>query len=151
MGHWRTLGIACLLQAAFGLMSADFAPAQTAAPRNSQVQVSRHFLRALLKSDYANAYAQLAPEVRQAVSAARFRELARPLAGRGKRRGPNIELYKMGMRLDESGPGQGGQLFVAWAWAADAASARRLPPEWLEVTFRDSAARQVLGFGLRHR
>ena len=35
--------------------------------------------------------------------------------------------------------------------AADSASEQRTPPQWLEATFRDAAARQVLGFRLRRR
>lgn len=124
-------------------------PAQTPA-RNSQVQVGRHFLRALLRSDYTSAYTRLAPEIRKAVTPARFRAIARPLAVRGQRRGTNVELYKLGARLDASGR-SAGRLFVAFAWTADSASARRTPPEWLEVTFRDTASRQVLGFRLRRR
>ncbi len=130
-------------------MSASFGVPQPQTPRNSQVQVSRLFLRSLLKSDFKGAYGQMAPEVRQSVSSAQFRGLARPLALRGQHRGTAIELYKIGFRLDEAN--RASRSFVAWAWAADSASARRLPPEWLEVTFRDSAARQVLSFGLRHR
>lgn len=130
------------------------APASTSAPVkeapvNSQVQVSRQFLRALLRGDYAAAYGQLAPEVRRGVSAARFRQLARPIVAQRQRRGQTIELYKVGIRLDEAG--QGGQPFVAFAWTADAASAQRMPPQWLEVTFQDAEARQVLEFQLRHR
>ena len=149
MRRWCVLSLACLLTAAFELSCAAFSPAQTVPPRNSQVQVSRQFLQALLRGDYAGAYGRLAPEVRRAVNTAHFRQLARPVAARGQRRGTSIELYKIGVRLDESN--QGSRHFVAWAWATDSASARRVPPEWLEVMFRDTAARQVLSFGLRRR
>lgn len=115
----------------------------------SQVQVSRQFLRALLRAEYGVAYSYLAPEVRQSVRPADFRQLARPVIGRGLRRGTTLELYKLGLRLNESGAG--GQSFVAFAWAADSPSARREPPEWLEVTFRDAEARHIFGFALRKR
>ena len=118
-------------------------------PANSQVQVSRQFLGALLRGNYSAAYGQLAPEVRRSLSVTHFRQLAQPVAAQGKRRGPAVELYKIGMRLDEVG--KGGQPFVAWAWAADSASERRVPPQWLEVRFRDAAARQVSGFSARRR
>lgn len=141
-------GLAPLSAAPYPPQPAQTAPVPTTtAPVNSQVQVSRRFLRALLRGDYAAAYGQLAPEVRQGVSAARFRQLALPVVRQGQRRGAAIELYKMGVRLDEAG--QGGEPFVAFAWAADGASAQRPPLEWLEVTFRDAEARQVLGFRLR--
>ena len=131
-----------------GILAAS-TPAQTPV-QNSPVQAGRQFLRVLLRSDYTNAYTRLAPEIRKSVTPARFRTIARPLVVRGQRRGTNLELYKLGARLDASGRGAG-RLFVAFAWAADSASARRTPPEWLEVTFRDTASRQVLGFRLRRR
>ncbi|WP_375415732.1 hypothetical protein [uncultured Hymenobacter sp.] len=106
-------------------------------------------MRAILRADYTAAYRRLAPEARRSMSQRQFRGLARPLAARGQQRGAGIELYKLGLRLDERGAGT--QLFVAFAWVADSASARRTPPEWLETTFRDTAARQVLEFRLRHR
>ena len=126
------------------------AGSSSTAPVSSQVQVSRQFLRALLRGDYAGGSEQLAPEVRRVVSAARFRQLARPVVAQGQRRGQAIELYKIGTRLAEAETA-GGQPFVAWAWAADSASARRAPPQWLEVTFRDAAMRQIWGFSLRQR
>lgn len=156
---WLSVGL--LLEGIAGIGSGSSALAQTAsqeplpeaksattAPINSQVQVSRRFLLALLRGDYAAAYGQLAPEVRRGVSAARFRQLGLPVVRQGQQRGLAIELYKMGVRLDEAGPG--GKPFVAFAWSADAASAQRMPPEWLEVMFRSTEARQVLGFRLRH-
>lgn len=162
IANW--LSVVILLEGIAGMGSGSSVLAQTAPPKplpeasakpattspvNSQVQVSRQFLRALLRGDYAAAYGQLAPEVQRGVSAARFRQLALPLVRRGQQRGVAIELYKMGVRLDEVG--QGGEPFVAFAWAADAASAQRTPMEWLEVTFHDADARQVMGFRLRHR
>ena len=139
---WAVIGLGMWLYATAG--------AAQAPPRNSQVQVTRQFLRAVLRGEYTAAYVRLAPEIRKSVTPARFRTLVRSLAVRGQRRGAGIELYKMGVRLDDSNRGTG-RLFVAYAWAADSASARRMPPEWLEVTFRDTTSRQVLGFRLRHR
>lgn len=132
-----------------GAKPPTFAAARPAPRRPSQAQVAGFFLRAVLRADYAAAYRRLAPEVRRSMSQGYFRGLAWPLAARGRQRGAGIELYKLGLRLDERGAGA--QLFVAFAWAADSASARRTPPEWLEATFRDTAARQVLEFRLRHR
>jgi len=137
----RRWGIAALLMLiGWGMMPAQTKPAR--AP--SQVQVARQFLLAVLRGEYSKAYGRLAPEVRRTVSNAQFRVLARPLYVRGKKRGTDIELYKLGFRLLETGPSQG---FVAFSFPAD--SLLKHPPEWLEVTFRDTAARQVLGFELR--
>lgn len=114
------------------------------APRKaSQAQVARQFLRAVLRGDYSAAYTRLAPEVRRAVSRQRFEEAARPLWKSGQRRGQEIELYKLGVRL--AGPSS--RLFYAFTFSAD--SAITPPPTVLEVNFRDTTARVVLGFGLR--
>jgi len=113
-------------------------------PRLSQGHAAWQFLRAVLRADYATAYGRLAPEVRRAVSLARFAAAARSLWKSGQQRGQEIKLYKLGMRLGEGGASR---LFYAFAFAADSAVAP--PPAVLEVTFRDTAARAVLGFGLR--
>jgi hypothetical protein len=112
--------------------------------RLSQVQVARQFLLAVLRADYSGAYGRLAPEVSRAISPAQFRAAARPLWARGQRKGTDIELYKLGFRLLGQKQTRG---FVAFSFPADSLS--KHPPEWLEVTFRDTASRQVLGFGLR--
>lgn len=111
----------------------------------SQAQVAGQFLRAVLRANYAVAYASLAPEVRRAVRRSRFEAAARPLWAVGQqRRNRRIELYKLGLRL---GDGGASRFFYAFRFAAD--SGRAMPGVQLEVTFRDTASRAVLGFGLR--
>ncbi len=113
-------------------------------PRLSQGQVAGQFLRAVLRADYVAAYGWLAPEVRQSIGLGRFEAAARPLWQSGQRRRQEIELYKLGVRL---GDGGASRLFYSFAFAAD--SSLKPPSVLLEVTFRDTAARAVLGFGLR--
>lgn len=119
--------------------------AQPAAP--TQAQVARRFLLEILRADYPAAYRRLAPEVRAAVALPGFSAAARPLWQQGQARGPAIELYQVGTWLGSSR--RPSQWFCRFAFARD--SARRPPPVLLEVTFRDTAARAVLGFGLRRR
>ena len=114
-------------------------------PRPTQAQVARRFLLDVLQADYRAAYPQLAPEVRAGVGLPAFAAAARPLRQQGRVRGRRIELYQVGVRL---GDGRvPGRWFCRFAFARD--SALRPPPVLLEVTFRDTAARAVLGFGLR--
>lgn len=120
--------------------------ARPAAPAPTQPQVARRFLLEVLRADYPAAYRRLAPEVRAAVRLPAFAAAARPLWQQGQARGPAIELYQLGARL---GDGQPSQWFCRFRFAAD--SARRPPAVLLEVTFRDTTARAVLGFGLRRR
>ncbi len=116
-------------------------------PTPTQAQVARRFLGEVLRADYPAAYRRLAPEVRAGVPLAAFGMAARPLWQQGQARGPAIELYQVGTRL---GTGRAGsQWFCRFTFASD--SARRPPPVLLEVTFRDTTARAVLGFGLRRR
>jgi len=116
-------------------------------PAPTQPQVARQFLLAILRADYPSAYQRLAPEVRAAVAPAAFATAARPLWQQGQAAGPAIELYQIGARLgDQRGQNQ---WFCRFSFACD--SARHPPPVLLEVTFRDTAARAVLGFGLRRR
>jgi hypothetical protein len=107
------------------------------------VQATRQFLTAALRGDTA-AIRWLAPELRRKLSAAGVQKALAPLAAAGRRRGPDIELYKLGYWLEADGSSRP---FVAYAWAAD--SLLKLKREWLQVAFRDSAARQVLEFELR--
>lgn len=116
-------------------------PAHSKPP--SQIQVARQFLLAVLGGDYPAAYALLAPEIQAAVPLARFRSVAQSLHQQGQRRGPAIDLYKLGFRLRDH---QTPQSFVAFSFKSDTLAAR--PEVHLDVTFRDSAARQVLSFGL---
>ena len=114
------------------------------ARRLSQSQAAGQFLQALLRADYRTAYGRLAPEVRQGITLGRFAVVARPLWKAGQRPTPRIELYKLGMRL---GDGSASRLFYDFSFAAD--SVRKPPSVLLEVTFRDTASRAVLGFSLR--
>ncbi|UOQ98852.1 hypothetical protein MUN81_05025 [Hymenobacter sp. 5317J-9] len=140
--HKKALLIAGLLMASCGWVSAQGSP--TPAPRLSQAQAAHQFLRAVLRADYAAAYRRMAPEVRHTISLVQFETSARPLWRSGQKHRQAIELYKLGVRL---GDGGASRLFYAFSFAAD--SARKPPPVLLEVTFRDTAARAVLGFGLR--
>ena len=138
---------ACLVLAVLlvcGLLACGAAYSQPTptAPGHSQAQVAGQFLRAVLRAEYAAAYTRLAPEVRRAVSPAAFEVAAQPLCKAGRRAAP-LELYKLGMRL---GDGGASRLFYSFALAAD--SALPQPSVLFEVTFRDTAARRVLGFGL---
>ncbi|MBF9219554.1 hypothetical protein [Hymenobacter ruricola] len=119
-------------------------PVRSAPPKQAQSQAATQFLRAVLRADYVAAYRQLAPEVRRTVGFAQFEASARPLWKSGQKHRSAIELYKLGLRL---GDGGASRLFYAFSFAAD--SAVKPPPVLLEVTFRDTAARTVLGFGLR--
>jgi hypothetical protein len=116
-------------------------------PAPTQPQVARQFLLAILRADYPGAYRQLAPEVRAGVPPAAFAAAAQPLWKQGQSHGPAIELYQIGARLGDR-RGQN-QWFCRFSFARD--SAHRPPPVLLEVTFRDTAARAVLGFDLRRR
>jgi hypothetical protein len=140
IGKWRiSWAFVALLALAAGLR------AQPAAP--TQAQVARRFLLEVLRADYPAAYRRLAPEVRTAVPLPAFTAAARQLWQQGQARGPAIELYQIGARLGD--PGRPNQWFCRFVFASD--SARRPPPVLLEVTFRDTTARAVLGFDLRRR
>lgn len=108
----------------------------------SQAQVASQFLRAVQRAEYAVAYTRLAPEIRRSVTLAAFEAAARPMYKAGRRAAP-LELYKLGVRL---GDGGASRLFYSFAFAAD--SVLPQPSVLFEVTFRDTAARSVLGFGL---
>ncbi|MBF9141699.1 hypothetical protein [Hymenobacter properus] len=120
------------------------APLAQTAPRPGQAQAAGLFLRAVLRANYPAAYARLAPEVRQGFSLKQFVAAAHPIWKSGQRHGTQIELYKLGVRLGDRG---GSRLFYNFSFAAD--SAMKSPSELLEVTFRDTAARAVLSFGVR--
>lgn len=113
-------------------------------PRNSQVQVARRFWLAVLRHDDRTAYAALAADVRQATPLPAFRRVAARI--RAQQRGRAIELYKLGFRLEDDGRARP---FVAFRYAADSAQAQ--PRQWLDVTFRDTAARAVWRFERRVR
>ena len=143
------IGHALALTLCLGLAGAACQP-ETAARKNSQVQVAQQFLLEVLGQNPSRAYPLLAPATREKLTLAEFQAQAQPLAALGARRGPAIALYKLGARLPADA-GQQTEYFVAFAWAADSASARRLPAEWLEVTFPDTASRQIQGFWVRGR
>lgn len=118
---------------------------QPAAP--TQAQVAYRFLSELIQADYPTAYRRLASEVQRALPSAAFAKAAQPLQQLGQQRGPHIKMYKLGTRL--SGRGKPGQWFYSFSFAND--SLLKPPPVLLEVTFRDTTARQILGFGTRKR
>lgn len=107
-----------------------------------QAFLARQFLLAVLQGHFDQAYQQLAPETRQRLNRQQFRQAAAPLYERGKQAGPRIELYRLGLRLGED---DDAQWFYAFTFKSDSANAA--PPQ-LDVTFRDSAATQVLEFHL---
>ncbi len=109
----------------------------------TQIQMARRFLLAVLHGEFQAAQGLLAPEVGQALTPAQFRVAALPLYQRGQHFGPAIDLYKLGFRLRD---GQAPQSFVAFMFKADTLATR--PEVQLDVTFRDSTARQILSFGL---
>lgn len=109
----------------------------------SQVQVARQFLLAITHGEFKAAYGFLAPEIRQAVTPTRFQTAALPLYQQAQLHGSTIDLYKIGYRL---GQNQTARPFVAYTFRAD--TLRGKPQVQLDVTFRDSTARQVLSFGL---
>ena len=111
--------------------------------RISQSQVAMQFLRAVIRGDYGAAYGRLAPEVRRSISLGHFEQTAHTLWKSGQRHHREIELYKLGVRLNEKG---GSRLFYAFSFAAD--SCLKTPSVLLEVSFRDTASRAVLGFGV---
>lgn len=113
----------------------------------TQAQVAQRFLGEILRADYPAAYRRLAPEVRATLRPVAFAAAAQPFQQLGQQRGPAVTLYKLGTRL--SSRGGRGQWFYSFSFASD--SARRPPPVLLEVTFRDTTARQVLGFRTRSR
>lgn len=133
----KAFGLATLL-----LLSVSLG-ATRPAPRVTQIQVARRFLIAVLKGEFQTAHGMLAPEVGKALTPARFRTAALPLYERGRQLGPAIDLYKLGFRLRD---GQHPQSFVAFTFKADTLTSR--PQVQLDVTFRDSTARQILSFGL---
>ena len=128
-----------------GLASAQQPDSVPSNARFSQAQTAGRFLRWVLLANYAVAYGYLAPEVRRAIGLSRFAAAARPLWKSASPRHREIELYKLGLRLDDTGRSR---LFYSFSFAAD--SGLKVPPVLLEVTFRDTASRAVLGFSVRY-
>lgn len=119
-------------------------PAPAAPP--SQIQVARRFLLALLEGNWAGAYQWLSPEARQQLPEPAFRRAAQPIIEQARHFGPAIDLYKLGYRLRDD---DSVQPFIAFSFKADTLDPQ--PRVQLDVTFRDSTARQVQGFTLLQR
>ena len=113
----------------------------------TQAQVAHRFLGEVLRADYAAAYRRLAPEVRTILRPAAFTQTARQLQQLGQQRGRAVELYTLGTHLSEHGGHE--PWFYRFSFAKD--SLQKPPPVLLEVTFRDTTTRQVLGFRVRGR
>ena len=109
----------------------------------SQVQVARRFLLAVVGHNWKEAYRYLTPTARQQQSEKQFREAARLLAEPAGEYGPVIDLYKLGYRLREAAAPEP---FVAFTYRADTLLPR--PHVQLDVSFQDTAARQVQSFRL---
>lgn len=109
-------------------------------PRNTQVQATRQFLAAALRGDTIAAKHWLSVNL-QGKSAGRS---LLPLVEAGRRRGTNIELYRMGLLVGDYST----QPFVTYAWAADSAVQWPLRAS-IQVVFHDTTARQVWEVYLR--
>jgi hypothetical protein len=118
-----------------------------ATPAPTQAQVAYRFLSEVGRADYSAAYRRLAPEVRATLPRATFATAARPLRQLSKQRGRAIELYTFGTHLSERGGSE--PWFYRFSFAKD--SLQKPPSVLLEVTFRDTTTRQVLGFRVRNR
>ncbi len=132
-----------LLLATVAGLAAGFGWQAPVAP--TQAQVAYRFLTEVLRADYPAAYRRLAPEVRAGLPQVAFATAARPLRQVGRRRGRAIELYTFGTHLTEHGAGE--PWFYRFSLAQD--SLQKPPPVLLEVTFRDTTTREVLGFRVR--
>lgn len=142
--RFARLGLQLVVVAVLATNQADAQTPKPADARLSQGQAALRFLRAVLGADYPMAYGWLTPEVRRTVSLHQFENAAHSLWKRGQGRTPKIELYKLGIRLTEAGSSR---LFYSFAFKSD--SVLPTPSVLLEVTFRDTATRAVLSFGLR--
>ncbi|RPD49943.1 hypothetical protein DNI29_03875 [Hymenobacter sediminis] len=109
----------------------------------SQVQVARRFLLAVVQGNWEAAYAWLTPEARQGLTLQQFQGVAQPFKAKAAHYGEVIDLYKLGYRLRGA---ETPEPFVAFSFRSD--TLRRVPHFQLDVTFRDSTARQVQGFSL---
>ncbi len=113
----------------------------------TQAQVARRFLGEILRADYPAAYHRLVPEMRATLQLAAFAQTAQQLQQLGQQRGRAVELYTLGTHLSERGGHE--PWFYRFSFAND--SLQKPPPVLLEVTFRDTTTRQVLGFRVRAR
>ncbi|WP_460623041.1 hypothetical protein [Hymenobacter tenuis] len=117
--------------------------ARPAQVQPSQVQVARRFLLAVVQGEWDAAYAWLAPDVQQTLTPKQFKAAAQPMREQARRYGAFIDLYKLGYRLRGTATPEP---FVAFSFKAD--TLQKPPHFQLDVTFRDSTARQVQGFSL---
>ena len=117
--------------------------AQPAQVPPTQVQVARRFLLAVVRGEWDAAYMWLAPEVQQTLTSTQFKVAAQPIQEQARQYGTSIDLYKLGYRLRGIATPEP---FVAFSFKSD--TLRKPPHFQLDVTFRDSTARQVQGFGL---
>ncbi|MGI4863981.1 MAG: hypothetical protein ACRYFZ_08655 [Janthinobacterium lividum] len=101
----------------------------------------------VLQADYPTAYQRLTPEVRATLRPAAFAAAAQPLRQLGRQRGQALELYTLGTHLSERGGHE--PWFYRFSFVKD--SLQKPPSVLLEVTFRDTTTRQVLGFRVRGR
>jgi len=109
-------------------------------PRNTQVQATRQFLAAALRGDTITAKRWLSANLHGHDAGLALM----PLVDAGRRRGTDIELYRLGSLVGDYTT----QPFVTYGWAADSAV------EWplrasIQVVFRDTASRQVWEVYLR--
>ncbi|RSK35224.1 hypothetical protein [Hymenobacter metallilatus] len=118
-------------------------PAQAQAVKSSQVQVARQFLLAVLAGNWEGAYQLLSPVTQRQMPLPAFRAATQPIIDQARTYGPVIDLYKLGYRLREE---ETIQPFVGFTYRAD--SLRPGPHVQLDVTFQDSAARQIQGFSI---
>jgi hypothetical protein len=123
-----------------GLLSAAVPRQQV---KNSQVQVARQFLLAVLAGNWEAAHQWLSPTTQQQLPLPAFRAATQPLIDQARTYGPVIDLYKLGYRLRENDQMQP---FVGFSYRAD--SLRPGPHVQLDVTFADSTARHIQTFGL---
>ncbi len=112
-------------------------------PGVSQVQVARRFLLAVIQHKWKEAYRYLTPVARQQQSEKQFRKAVQLLADPACTYGPVLDLYKLGYRLREAAAPEP---FVVFTYRADTLQPR--PHVQLDVTFRDSTARQIQSFRL---
>ena len=108
---------------------------------NSQVQVARQFLLAVLGGNWDAAYQHLSPAARQQLPLPAFRAATQPIIDQARTYGPVIDLYKLGYRLRDD---DSVQPLVAFQYRAD--SLRPGPHVQLDVTFQDSSARHIQAF-----
>lgn len=116
---------------------------QAQAVKNSQVQVARQFLLAVLAGNWEAAHQWLSPATQQQFPLPAFRAATQPIIDQARTYGPVIDLYKLGYRLRENDQMQP---FVGFSYRAD--SLRPGPHVQLDVTFPDSTARHIQTFGL---